>query len=512
MTLDNRKCKICGKEFKPKVHNAVYCSKKHIKTCKYCGEEFECNNDVYYERRCCYKSECKKKSKKESVKNSAKKTYKTKKCEICGKEFKPNNSNQKYCSKTHKKECIICGKMFEVESSRYNRVKCCSKKCNALLGNQTYFEKHGKYKNFKNKELRENAQQSMLKKYGTTNVSNIPGTKEKTEQTNLKKYGVKNVLEKDSEFRKKIEDDNLKNFGSISPMGNPEIKEKIRQTNQEKYGVEFPLQNIEIWNKTKDSTIKNNNGLGYASDSIRKKARQTEKERYGTEYHARKNIKNFEIWDNLENFILENKNLYSSTELSNITGICYENIRRRINNANLGIYVKDFYTTSQYEGAFEQILKDNNIKYLKNYRKLIKPKEVDFYIKDLNIAIEISPTETHCSNQNKIMGNKPNDYHYKKFINCEKNNIRLFTIFDRINTLEVIELIKSNNTEFKDDFIKTDNALGYTKEFMKKQGYVLFKDIPPTKRYKILKTKEINYSNGDLEIFDCGHRIWKKDN
>lgn len=509
MTFEKRKCKICGKEFQPKAHNSVYCSKTHKKTCKYCGEEFECRNDVYYKREACYKEECKKKSHKEGLKKSAERRYEKRKCPICGKEFQPKTENQIYCSTTHKKKCIICGKEFDAPSSYYEETNACSRSCNALLGQKTYFEKTGKYKSFKNKKNREKAQKTFVEKYGTTNINEIPGVKEKREQTNLERYGTKNTLSKGSPIRDKIDKENLEKYGTTSPMGNPETQAKARETIKKKYGVDYPLQDKEIWNKTKDNIIKNNGGLGYASASINKKVRETELKRYGDKYHSRKNIIDYEIWDNLEEFILNNKNLYSATELSNMTGIVYEYIRMRVNDSDLGIYVRDFYTSSQYEGNFEELLKKQKIKYIKNYRRLITPKEVDFYLPDLKIAIEISPTETHCSNQNKIMGNKPKDYHLKKFIDCENKGVRLFTIFDWIDSNNIINLILTES-KFLDEYVKTDNALGYTKEYMYNLGYELFKEIPPTKRYKSLRTKEINYTEGDLEIYDCGHRIWKR--
>ena len=59
-------------------------------------------------------------------------------CENCGKEFKPHNSNSKFCSiecykSSEKKKvevvCAECGKIEFVRPSRAKTYKCCSVKC-----------------------------------------------------------------------------------------------------------------------------------------------------------------------------------------------------------------------------------------------------------------------------------------------------------------------------------------------------------------------------------------------
>jgi hypothetical protein len=50
---------------------------------------------------------------------------KTKKCEICKKEFVPKSNRQKYCSKTHIINCSVCGKEIEKESRRIDDFPIC---------------------------------------------------------------------------------------------------------------------------------------------------------------------------------------------------------------------------------------------------------------------------------------------------------------------------------------------------------------------------------------------------
>ena len=62
--------------------------------------------------------------------------------------------------------------------------------------------------------------------------------KEKANQTLLKKYGTTNLMEVE-EIREKIKQTNLEKYGVTNPMSSPEIQKKAQQTNLERYGVKY---------------------------------------------------------------------------------------------------------------------------------------------------------------------------------------------------------------------------------------------------------------------------------
>lgn len=123
-------CQNCGKEFKKKTKNQIYCSKKcgdkirheryykhteYILTCKTCGKKFKSNRkNVKY-----CSSECRNK-------------LNVYICERCGKKFKAKNK-RKYCSDECrkkpilKKKCAYCGNEFTTkkEEQKYCSIKCC---------------------------------------------------------------------------------------------------------------------------------------------------------------------------------------------------------------------------------------------------------------------------------------------------------------------------------------------------------------------------------------------------
>lgn len=475
MTFEKRKCKICGKEFQPRAHNSVYCSKTHKKVCKYCGEEFDCKNDVYYKRDCCSKKECKRKSKIEKMEEAAAKRYKKRKCPICGKEFQPKTENQIYCSTTHKKKCVICGKEFDAPSSYYEETNACSKSCNALLGQKTYFEKTGIHKGFQNKENREKAQKTFIKKYGTTNINKIPGVRDRIEQTNLERYGTKNTLSKGSPIRNKIDKENLEKYGTTSSMGNPETQAKARETIKENYGVDYPLQNKEILNKTRS-----------------------------------KEIYNIEDWNDFENFIKNNKDKYTIEDLMKYFNLKYDTIRRTAVENDLTSYIKDFYKLTKVESeAIDEICNFFNIKKdeIKVHdRQQIAPKEIDILIPKLKLGFEISPSFTH----NIEHLNYDKNYHYDKFKKAEEVNIDLITVFDWSNLIEILN--NRDKVDLNQDQIITNNQFG-NYNWLNNYGYSICKEIDPVLHFydqnkKISTTKKPLFYH--FEVYDCGYRVWKR--
>lgn len=71
-----------------------------------------------------------------------------------------------------------------------------------------------------------------------------------------------------------------------------------------------------------------------------------------------------------------------------------------------------------------EFLKLNGIKVYQNYRELIKPLEVDLYLPDYKIAIEIDGIYWHC----ELYRDK--DYHLMKSNLCSEKNVRLIHIFE----------------------------------------------------------------------------------
>lgn len=93
------KCKICGMEFEARTANATMCSAecRRINHNRMCGDAQKRRRQAKKERIAAGLEEPPKPRKKPE-RRWVKPIYKLRKCEMCGKEFRPEHPRQKYCS------------------------------------------------------------------------------------------------------------------------------------------------------------------------------------------------------------------------------------------------------------------------------------------------------------------------------------------------------------------------------------------------------------------------------
>jgi hypothetical protein len=96
--------------------------------------------------------------------------------------------------------------------------------------------------------------------------------------------------------------------------------------------------------------------------------------------------------------------------------------------------------TSSYEIMIEEFLNELNVKYEKRSRKVIPPLELDFYLPEKNVAIEINGEYWHSTLH------KEKNYHLNKQKMCEEKNIKLLQLFT--HEFERIDCIKDIISSF----------------------------------------------------------------
>ncbi len=348
--------------------------------------------------------------------------------------------------------------------------------------NQTNLERYGVENPQQLIEIREKSKQTCLEKYGTEYPQKLDEIKnkikkttqeryrveypaqssifkEKSKQTSLEHYGVENPSQSDK-IKEKIKQLNLKKYGVEYPTQLDDFKEKIKTTNIDRYGVEYSIMSKNVQEKIKQTNFENF-GVEYLlqSNEIREKAKQTNLERYGTKYPSQVNeIKNKIKKTNLEKYGVEN---FSQTRISKsslnilkdkqsfIDVITDKTIKEvcsilSISTTTVLVYSKkyDVYnllntSSSSYELLIEKLLNELNIQYIRNNRTIIKPLELDFYIPNYKLAIEVGSLYFH----NEITGNKNKFYHYNKWKQCKDQNITLLQYFDNdlLNNWRIIE-------------------------------------------------------------------------
>lgn len=133
----------------------------------------------------------------------------------------------------------------------------------------------------------------------------------------------------------------------------------------------------------------------------------------------------------------------SSKEISELYGCSEEYVRQQQIKNNIPRLLG--YTQSSIERKIHDILYRNNIQFISNNKNIIHPYEIDVYIPEHNLAIEINGIYFHTD---KFV-NK--NYHEKKRLLCESNNIRLLHLYeddinDKLPIIEDIILTSCNKS------------------------------------------------------------------
>jgi len=231
----HKTCKRCEKDFTTSNKNKVYCERVHYSECKNCGTTI-------------LEKQAKRVTQFCSISCSSKYRKYDCVCELCGTNFKSNNSKARFCSKQHSRPCIICGNSFKI-ANNHKPAQTCSKYCASqlidfqsrnALSLKTIRQKYKVDYISQVPSIKEKKLQSSLEKYGVNNPSQSIKVQKKRIATNLERYGVENgggarVIQ--GHIQKTI----FRKYGCKNIFQVPFVKQKIKNTNLERYGVENVL-------------------------------------------------------------------------------------------------------------------------------------------------------------------------------------------------------------------------------------------------------------------------------
>lgn len=283
-------------------------------------------------------------------------------------------------------KCLECEKYIHpINLQKYKKQNYCSNQCSSSSS-----------------QVLNKAKNTNMEKYGVEYATQDKKTIEKQKQTNLKKYGSESVLQNSSILEKKIKT-TIERHGIVSCFQDSNIQEKIKQTNLERYGVEYPLLNDEILNKSKITML----------------------EKYGTPYPTQSHLTPETILIINNNYMfsefINDKSIYEISQGLQMDPSSIYNIIKKYDAHDL--YKKR--GLSYLELEMKEFLDSKEIAYELNNRSILNGKELDFYLPEYNMAIEMNGIYYH----NEKM--KPDtNYHYNKWNQCHKQNIHLVSIFE----------------------------------------------------------------------------------
>lgn len=223
---------------------------------------------------------------------------------------------------------------------------------------------------------------------------------------------------KKDEIYKKVKNTNLHRYGVEYTFQTEDVKDKIQKSMLDRYGVDNCSKIDVIKQKKKETYRKNYNCELNCSDEINSKII---KSRHKNTYKRFSRFDKYVIPDfSLDEFIGGGKKYnwicktceckffaeYDDGLIPRCT-ICYPPQTKFAENE-----IYDFLNRFGFE-------------IIRNTRKIISPLELDFYIPELNLAIEYNGLYWH---QHRSTSNLK--YHYNKTLLCKEKGIRLIHIFE----------------------------------------------------------------------------------
>lgn len=141
-----------------------------------------------------------------------------------------------------------------------------------------------------------------------------------------------------------------------------------------------------------------------------------------------KHNKRYRFVLNYLNKLLEYYDIYHTIptrkEFSKFIGVRYTNVCLTVKKYNLSsLFIVN--SISSYADIIKQKLDELNIKYNVNNRYILEKKELDFYLPEYRLGIEVNPYKYHCVEH---LLNK--DYHQEKALLAREKNIGLVHIYD----------------------------------------------------------------------------------
>lgn len=259
---------------------------------------------------------------------------------------------------------------------------------------------------------------------------------QKMRTTSLEKYGVEFPMQSDL-VKNKI----ANQFGGIG-FQREDIQEKSRIATKQKRGVSYALQDPAVQQKVKETTVSRYgkmmtqarskllelypNGNPFNLSEIQAQATRTRIEKYGTAHVKQMHLSDatLAILDNEEKF----KEFAAGKTLSIIALELGINATTAANYANR-YQCRDLLGSAHrsiWEYRIAEFLDQHNIRYVQNSKQIIAPLEIDFFLPDHGVGLEVGSLFWHS----ELRGGRDKNYHFHKWQTTRHQGISLYQYWD----------------------------------------------------------------------------------
>ncbi|WP_457639412.1 DUF7487 domain-containing protein [Persephonella sp.] len=322
-------------------------------------------------------------------------------------------------SKEKLPKCPVCGKLPAYSTGRFRTY--CSKRC-AQLDKEKFLRKYGVEHHLKSRNVKEKRKKTVLEKYGVDNIGKI--TREKAKLTMLERYGVDNYTKTAEYHRKRIET-SLKKYGVSHPMKSQYIKEKLNKSLKGK--------RKEISRKVRETLLSR---YGVSSPmhipSVREKVLSSYKEKVWERLLIKLNKNNIKPLFGIETF--KNISVKQRKRYPFLCKVCMTKFFDHLDNGHIPVCPECFKNISNPEQVITSFLKEKGITFESNNRTVIKPFEIDIYMPDKNLGIEVNGIYFHTYEKLKkergLTDKEAKNYHRLKWVMSQNAGINLIQFWD----------------------------------------------------------------------------------
>lgn len=291
--------------------------------------------------------------------------------------------------------CDVCGKEKTIMMGSYRRnyneygYYACGGNCSLEKTKSTSIRKYGVTHSNKTSDFITKVKKTKLEKYGDENYVNI----EKQKQTNLERFGTESYM-MTNEFKERKENILLEKYGTIIPLRNQEIKEKWIKTNLKKYDTKYPTQNELIKEKIYNSKLSKYNDGKYNN---RIKYKNTSLNRYGFDNPMKSEM----IKDRLYNSMYRKYGEKFSMHIPEIVNKMIKSGIKITKFRDTDIYFQSTYEKDFLDKYYDilDIKRGPTVKYIFSGKTHIY--YPDFYVKELNLIVEIKSTNWYNVHKEK---------------------------------------------------------------------------------------------------------------
>lgn len=291
------------------------------------------------------------------------------------------------------------------------------------------------------KRANERRRNTVMSRYGVEHISQDAQFRERVEATSLAKYGKKtNLL--NEEVIERIKSTNVTRYGSEVPSKNEMVARKISATHaanggtflsrrdefalrmKERHGVEHALQKPEFLEKRNRTTEQRWGSSNHMQNpEVLARLRETNNRRFGVPHNKQIGYSenDLRLVSDLDFFKSEYARLGVDGLLVHY-GVSRAVIRNHLVESGID-YDRGMTSSEQIVFNTLRAIYDGPIEF--RCRSLISPLEVDFYLPEMKLAVEVCGLYWHSEGRGKTR-----TYHRNKMVKCAEKDVRLITIFD----------------------------------------------------------------------------------